>query len=322
MPTAARGPLIAVTGATGFLGRRLAPALAATGCGVRVLVRRPPDSPWVGFAPEMVVGDLDDRASLDRLVLGADVVIHAAGLIKAPDRAAFFAANAGGAERLAAAIDASATPPSRGARMVLVSSLAARSPELSDYAASKRAGEDAARAVLGERLMAIRPPAIYGPGDRETLALFQLAATSPIMPMPDDASARLALVQVDDVVARLIAAVGDGWGPGVFALSGARPEGYGWREIFTCAATAVDRTPTLAPIPPWLIRGAAGLSEAAGRLRRAPTIFNRGKARELLHRDWSVAPDEQPPGPAAAWLDLPTGFSRTVAWYRSAGWLT
>jgi nucleoside-diphosphate-sugar epimerase len=319
--TAARGPLIAVTGATGFLGRRLIPALAAAGGRVRVLVRRPPDSLWDGFAPEVVVGDLNDPAALDRLVIGAEVVIHGAGLIKAPDRAAFFAANAQGATRLAAAVDASAPSATSAVRMILVSSLAARSPELSHYAASKRAGEDAARAVLGDRVMVVRPPAIYGPGDRETLALFRLAAASPFMPMPDDPEARVPLAHVDDVVARLVTALGPGWNPGIFALGGARPGGYGWREIFLSAAQAMDRTPTLAPVPAWLIHAAAGLSEAAGQLRGAPAIFNRGKARELLHRDWSVTPDEQPPGPTEAWIDLPSGFSQTVAWYRSAGWL-
>jgi nucleoside-diphosphate-sugar epimerase len=268
-----------------------------------------------------VTGDLDDQAALSRLVAGANVVIHAAGLIKARDRAAFFAANAQGAERLALAIANAAGGETGAGRMILVSSLVARSPRLSDYAASKRGGEDAAREILGERLMAVRPPAIYGPGDRETLALFKLAGASPIMPLPDDPSARLALTHVDDVVARLVAAVGEGWAPGVFALGGARPEGYAWREIFMCAGAAMGRAPALAPVPPWLIRVAAIISENAGRLRGSPAIFNRGKARELLHPDWSVGADEQAPG-AACWLDLPTGFDRTVSWYRSAGWLS
>ena len=315
---AARGLLVAVTGATGFLGRRLTPALSAAGCRVRVLVRRPPDTPWVGPAPEVVVGNLNDRAALDRLVSGADVVIHAAGLIKAPDRKTFFAANAEGSGRLAAAIGAAAN--GNAGRMILVSSLAAREPRLSDYAASKQAGEAAAGAILADRLMTLRPPAIYGPGDRETLALFRLAARSPILPIPDAPATRLALVHVDDVAARLVNAVADGWAPGVFALGGARPEGYGWREIFSAAGAAMGRRPRLAPIPPWTIHAAAALSGLAGRLRGSPAIFNPGKARELLHPDWSVSPDERPPGPAA-WLDLPTGFGRTVAWYRSAGWL-
>ncbi len=305
-----------MTGATGFLGRRLTSALAVAGWRVRVLVRKPADATWTDPRPEVIAGDLGDRSALERLVSGAQVVIHGAGLIKARDRAAFFAANAKGAEHLAAVAGEG------DGRMILVSSLAARSPELSDYAASKRAGEMAALAVLGDRLMVVRPPAIYGPGDRETLGLFKLAAASPVVPMPDDPATRLALTYVDDVAAHLVEAVGAGWAPGVFALGGARPEGYGWREIFTEAAVAMGRAPALAPIPPWVIRAAASVSETAGSLRGSPAIFNRGKARELLHRDWSVTDGELPPEPRGPWLDLPTGFARTVAWYRSAGWLT
>ena len=205
--------------------------------------------------------------------------------------------------------------------MVLISSLAAREPHLSDYAASKRAGEEAARRHLADRLTVIRPPAIYGPGDRETLGLFQLAGVSPVVPLPDDPTARLALAYVDDVAAAVVDRLQTRWEAGVYAIGGARPDGYGWRDIFTAAATAMDRSPALIALPPWLITGAAALAEAFGRLRGAPAIFNRGKARELLHRDWSVSAAEQPPGPPMACVALETGFRQTVAWYRTAGWL-
>src|SRR5665213_1536813 len=163
----------AVTGATGFLGRRLVPALVASGWRVRVLVRRtPPGDLWEGCGPELVAGDLGSLAALDTLTAGADVLIHGAGLIKAARRSDFFAVNAEGARNAARAA------PAGG--LLLVSSLAAREPRLSDYAASKRAGEELALAVAGPRLTIVRPPAIYGPGDRETLALFRLAGRSPI----------------------------------------------------------------------------------------------------------------------------------------------
>ncbi len=307
------GPrVVAVTGATGFVGRRLVPALAARGWRVRVLARNPTIGVWADAAPEVIVGDLASGAALTALTDGAEAVIHGAGLIKARDRTAFFAVNAAGARRVALA--------SGARRMVLVSSLAAREPGLSDYAASKRAGEAAAQEVLGERLLVIRPPAIYGPGDRETLALFQAAGTSPIMPMPDDPGARLALAHIDEVVDVLVTAVEGSWPAGTFAVGGARPAGYGWREIFATAAAAMGRSPWLAPTPPWLIRGAAAMSESMGRVRGVPAIFNRGKARELLHPDWSVSPGELPPGGADP-VELRRGFDDTVAWYRAQGWL-
>jgi hypothetical protein len=98
------------------------------------------------------------------------VVVHVAGLIKAKDRAAFDRANVEGARDVAQAAKAA------GARLILVSSLAAREPALSDYAGSKRGGEDAAREIFGDDLTIVRPPAIYGPGDIETLRLFKMAS--------------------------------------------------------------------------------------------------------------------------------------------------
>jgi nucleoside-diphosphate-sugar epimerase len=306
--------LVAVTGATGFLGRRLVPALIAKGWRVRVLARRPAPEVWGETLPDMIQGDLNDPAALKALAAGAAVIIHGAGLIKARNRAAFHAVNRDGAAKVAEAAG--------GARVIQVSSLAAREPSLSDYAASKRAGEEAARAILGERLTVIRPPAIYGPGDRETLGLFRLAGAGAILPMPASTTARLALAHVDDVVAALAGRLEGPWTPGTFAIGGARPEGYGWREIFTTAAAAMGRDPGLIAIPGWLIHGVATMAEGVGRVRRAPAIFNRGKARELLHADWSVSEVEAIPGLPTPFRDLRKGFDQTVAWYRAEGWLT
>jgi nucleoside-diphosphate-sugar epimerase len=310
--------LVAVTGATGFVGRRLLPVLAARGWRPRVLARRRADPNISLDNPETcdtetVIGDLADASALATLTDGADAVIHAAGLIKASRRADFFAVNAEGAARLARA-----TGP---ARMVMISSLAAREPGLSDYAASKRAGEAAAREVLGERLTVLRPPAIYGPGDRETLALFQLAGASPILPLPGPDSARLALAHVDDVVEAIADQLEDGWAPGVFGLGGAKPAGYGWREIFTTAAKVMGRRPALIRIPAWPLNAAAALSERLASARGVPAIFTPGKAREILHPDWSVSAAESPSGAGRPCLDLEAGFAQTVAWYRREGWL-
>ena len=262
-----------------------------------------------GFEP--VLGDLADLAALGRLCEGADVTINCAGLIKARSRDAFMAANRDGAARLAAA--------GAPGRVMMVSSLAARSPELSDYAASKRAGEAAARDAAGERLAIVRPPVIYGPGDRETLALFRLAARSPFA--PSLAAGRLAIAHVDDVSAAIVDLAERPELRGVYAVGGARPAGYAWSEIMRAAWAAMGRRPMIVPVPPWAVRVAAGVSEATGCLTGAPAIFNRGKAREMLHPDWAVRPEEQAPEAPAAQFTLEEGFADTIGWYRAVGWL-
>jgi nucleoside-diphosphate-sugar epimerase len=307
--------LAAITGASGFLGRRLAVALVERGFAVRALVRRPISSlAWDGAAVETLSGDLADSGALARLTDGADVVVHVAGAVKAASDQAFMSVNAEGARAVAAAAAWA------GARMVLVSSLSAREPHLSPYAASKRAGETAAREVLGEQVNVVRPPAIYGPGDAATLGLFRAAASSPVLPIPDSPAARLALVFVDDAAGAIADLALAPAGPGPFTTGGARPSGYSWDEIASALASAAGRHPRLLRIPPGALLGAGGLAEWVQRLTGRASMFTAGKAREMLHPDWSCDPADEPPGERSEPIDLTEGFSRSLAWYRRHAW--
>lgn len=317
-------PIVAITGATGFLGLHLVAALARAGIQSRILARRPPAHEfWRGLSFDVVNGSLEDRDALDRLVSGADVVIHAAGLIKARDRAAFFRTNADGSRLLAERVRARAP----GARLIAVSSLAAREPDLSDYAASKRAGEDAARAVYADaprRLTVVRPPMIYGPWDRETLTVFKTAAR-PLVPLVG--SGRLAAIHVSDAAAALGALVFDRAGRaagGTYALADTRPAGYTMAEMLCEAARATGRTtpPHFLKIPDALLLTAGWLSSHWGTLRGSTPIFTAGKAREICHPDWTVSPGELLPANLhRSTIGLAEGFRQTVRWYREAGWL-
>ena len=302
----------AVTGATGFLGRRTVAALSDQGWRVRVLVRRDPvlASPE-GVAPEVVIGGLSDAAALDRLCQGAEALVHIAGLVKARRDGEFTAVNVEGA-RLAAEAARRA-----GARMVLVSSLVAREPGLSPYAASKRAGEAAAAAVIGEQLSIVRPPAIYGPGDRETLGVFKAALRLPVAPVFDSA-ARIAMIHVDDAARQIAAAADRPPTKGVVAISDARPEGYTWREIVMAAAAAVGTRPAFMRLP----SGALALAGFIGSVRRLLSgnpILTSGKAREMRHPDWSLSPEERWFAAPPPEFGLEDGFAQTVAWWREAG---
>jgi nucleoside-diphosphate-sugar epimerase len=306
-------PVAAVTGATGFLGRHLVAALARQGWEVRALVRRdailaaPP-----GVEPQVVVGGLADGAALDRLCRGADVLIHAAGLVKSRSVADFAAVNRMGAEGAALAARRAGV-----ARTLLVSSLAAREPQLSAYAASKRAGEEAARAVLGDGLTVMRPPAIYGPGDLETLGVFRAAQRLAVAPVFDP-RARVAMIHVEDAARQIAAAASRPPERMTVALSDGRPEGYGWREIVGAAGRAVGRKSVMLPMPSVAL-SVAGLAGATLRLFGANPILTPGKAREMRHLDWGLAPDERWSDAPEPVFDLEGGFAHTVAFWRTAG---
>ena len=317
-PTSATRPLAAITGATGFIGRHAVEALTQAGWRVRLLLRRDPSgSSWRASRPEVVAGSLNDEAALDRLVDGADAVIHLAGLIKAARRADFFEVNRDGAVRLAEAVRRHAPD----AHFVMVSSLAAREPSLSDYAASKQAGESAVRDALGDRATVVRPPAVYGPGDRETLRFFQVAGWRriPLMGGPD---ARAALIHVRDL-ARLIAVLAAAPSGGqVMTAADDHPEGYSWSRLLGAAAHAIgNREPRFVQAPQSLLRGVALIGDLA-RLGGSASMLNTQKLRELRHADWAVAPGElaRPTGWAPE-FDIDSGFADAVAWYRAAGWL-
>ncbi|MDT0498763.1 SDR family NAD(P)-dependent oxidoreductase [Algiphilus sp. W345] len=314
----AQAPLAAVTGATGFIGRHLVPALVHAGWRVRLLLRREPVDPlWQGLRPEVVAGELGQAAALSRLVEGADAIIHVAGLIKAARREQFYRVNLQGTESLAR-IAANEAP---GAHFLHVSSLAAREPKLSDYAASKRAGEEAALALRGAQATVLRPPAVYGPGDRETLVFFQLARAR-LVPMLGPSAARSALIHVADLVSLLtVLAAGPPQGR-VLTAADARPQGYSWAEVLGAAARAVGNPNPKLFAAPWpLLRGVAAVGDVA-HLFGSASMLSSQKLRELRHLDWSVSETEW--ARPAAWQprhDLESGFAETAAWYRQAGWL-
>ncbi len=313
------GGVIAVSGATGFLGSHLVAALAQEGRRVRILARRDPAHElWRGIALEVVRGSLEEPRSLEQLTLGADAVIHVAGLIKARDRAEFFRVNRDGTRAVALAAQRYAP----AARFVVISSLAAREPQLSSYAASKRAGEEAARDVYRSNrdlLVIVRPPAIYGPWDRATLAIFRAASHALV---PVFGSGRTAIVHVADAaaaIARLAAGVG---GAGLYALADDHPVGYSTKELMGEAARAVGRSPHFARVPAGALLAAGRASAWWGRLRGEVPLFSVDKAREMLHSDWSVSAGELlPPAIYQSRIGISEGFRATVAWYKGAKWL-
>jgi nucleoside-diphosphate-sugar epimerase len=312
-----RRPLAAVTGASGFIGRHLVGALSESGWRVRLLMRREPLPEWGACGLQVVPGTLGDTPALERLVEGADAVIHAAGLIKAARRADFFRVNRDGSAAVAAAVRRSAP----NAHFVHVSSMAAREPAFSDYAASKRAGEDAVRDALGERSTVLRPPPVYGPGDRETLRLFRLAQGR-IVPLPAAAQGRVAMIHVGDLARLIVLLASQKPRGGVLTAADARPEGYRWDELLRAAALAVgNEHPRLVRTPLALLRGVALVGDVA-RLFGVASMLNSHKLRELQHPDWSVRAAELPQVPGwAPQFDLAAGFADAVAWYRARGWL-
>ncbi|MFO7758514.1 MAG: NAD(P)-dependent oxidoreductase [Roseovarius sp.] len=274
---------VAVTGAAGFVGQAIVAQLLASGYQVRALVHRKPLA-ISHSALETVTGSIGDDAALTSLMTGCKGVIHVAGLVRGRTEADFLPVNADAVARVARIAHASSVAP----RLVLISSLAAREPHLSPYTASKRAGEAQLAEVAKETGLScavLRPPAIYGPGDRELLPLFRLMARG-LAPFPGTRDARASVLHVADL-ARAAIALLDSKAEGTFALHDGRPDGYGWDDIADTIERVAGRgRGWRVRIPGGLLRGMARANLVASRIFGYQPMVTPGKVRELRHPDW------------------------------------
>lgn len=300
---------IALTGATGFVGRAVATRLAGAGHELRALVRPGSKSPE---QVEAVSGALDDERALQQLVDGMDAVVHVAGRISALTRAEFFETNEAGTRRLAQAAAAA-----KVGRFVHISSLSARRPELSAYGASKAAGEAALAAHGGSmRSLVIRPPAVYGPGDTATLPLVKALTGNPVV-LAGSSASRFSLIHVGDL-ARIVMEAVTSDRVGIVEVDDGRAGGYGWHDLVEAAGEMQGRRLKAYFLPKSLCMAIAGAVEMTAMLRGKPGMMSRDKIRELYAEDWVA---RAPGWPLASPTGFQPGFAATLDWYRNAGWL-
>lgn len=299
---------IALTGATGFVGSHLLRRLQDEGHDLRALTRR---KMRALDRVEWIDGDLANRDSLAELVAGCDSVIHVAGVLNAATAAGFTAGNVSGTGNL---LDVAAQAGC--GRFVHVSSLAAREPSLSLYGASKAQAEDRVR-HSPMSFAVVRPPAVYGPGDRETLELFRMAQRR-ILFMPP--TGRLSLIHVDDL-ARLLAALADPDGPANLTIEpdDGRPGGYDHREFGRLLGLAVRRHVLTVNSPRLLLSLGARLDRL---VRGKEAKLTRDRVAYFCHPDWVCDPAlAAPPELWRPAIEAAGGLAATAHWYRAEHWL-
>lgn len=295
--------VLAITGATGFVGRRTLALALEAGHSVRALTRRP-QPPQAGVT--WVAGVLDTPEALAELVRGADAVIHIAGVVNAPTPEGFTRGNIDGTRAVLAAAEAAGV-----GRFVHVSSLAAREPGLSQYGRSKAGAEDAVRASSLAWTM-VRPPAVYGPGDLEMLELFR-AARFGVLPMPP--AGRLSLIHVDDLARLLLALARQDTGRAIYEPDDGTPGAWTHTGFARAIGTAVGRRVLPLSLPAGVLRLGARLDRLA---RGDKAKLTPDRAAYMAHPDWTSSPDAQPP--EALWrprIATADGLAATAAWYRA-----
>lgn len=319
-----------VTGGTGFVGGHLIEALRRAGHEVTALVRDPAKGAALAErGVRLVAGDLHATRAIAEAAEEQDLVFHVAGATSALDEAGFHRANVEGTRHVVAAAAAA-----RVGRLVHVSSLAAAGPSepgrplrgdetprpVTAYGRSKLAAEEAVRAGRVEWAI-VRPPMVYGPGDREFLRAFRAAHRFGLAPVFGSGAQELVAVYAPDLAKALVAVALAGPTAGR-TYAACHAERFTQLELARKLGEAVGRAVTVPRLPGALARPVLYLTEAAARLTSRPTLLTSDKANEFLAPAWTA--DPAPIARDADWEaahDLDAGLRRTAAWYRERGWL-
>ncbi|HEX9308455.1 MAG TPA: NAD-dependent epimerase/dehydratase family protein [Anaeromyxobacter sp.] len=316
-----------VTGAGGFLGKRLVRALSARGDRVRALVRRPGAALDLEGV-EVLTGDATDPATLRSAVRGQDLVFHLAGVRRATDAAEFLRVNAGSTRAL---LDACLAGAPGLARFVLAGSMAAAGPSrtplresaplapVEPYGVSKAEAESIALSYADRLPVAVaRPPRIMGPGDRENLLFFRIARAHLALDFGDRP---LSWIDVDDCARGflLLADRPEARGEAFFLASAETTTAAGlMREAARALGVGVRRV----PVPSRALRAAAALADvvSAATGRRLP--LNRKLAAQLLAPGWVCDPAKAKAKLGfEATTPLADSIGRAARWYVDHRWI-
>ena len=317
-----------VTGATGFIGSHLVEELIKKGYDVTCLVRKTSNLRWIeGHKVALFQGDCEDEHSLAHLPPDFDYIFHLAGLTKARRERDFFCVNVKGTENLLRTVSTKGKGPRR---FIHLSSLAAAGPSMngtpldetseprpvSSYGKSKLESEGVIMR-FSDRIPAtiVRPPAVYGPRDRDFYVLFKMLKKGFY---PYWGKCYYSLLYVDDLVRGLVQAAEEKEAEGgVYFLSDGKV--YPNEDIVNEISAVLGSRIVKVRIPRHLVAVLVRITE---RLGRGSSIINRDKLKELNCAHWicdssKAAKDFR----FVPKVTIKEGIKWTADWYRIHQWL-
>jgi 2-alkyl-3-oxoalkanoate reductase len=319
---------IFITGGSGFVGGHLVPQLRARGDTIVALARRqlsPAELASLGDITP-VQCSLETGAGLREALADVEVIYHLAGVLGAPKEEDYFKVNEGGTRCLVEAAQAAAPNLKR---FVYVSTQAAVGPSepgkplkedaeprpLTPYGRSKLAGE---KVVTQSSLpwTIVRPPAVYGPGDKAFLPVFKSARFG-LAPVFGSGSQQISMIYVEDLARAIIAAgTHEGALRQIFHVAHATTALSG--EVGPAAAAALGRKAVVIPVPTFIaapvVIGMGWFAQLTG----GKSILNKEKMHEFTAPAWlfDVSKSERLMGWKAE-VPLAEGMRRTAEWYRA-----
>lgn len=306
-------PVIALTGATGFIGQYLLRELSRRGYRIRVLLRRP--HPLPGDCASAVIGDLARPINMAAALSGVDTVIHSAAIqptMSGAPESDFRLLNTTATAALARAAERAGIR-----RFIFMSSIRALSgptalqvltddsePKPTDaYGRSKRAAEEEL-AKLDLDWVALRLALVYGPGVKGNMARLIGLARSPY-PLPlGQFQAQRSLLSLDNLVAAIECAL-SAPGPLRRPLIVADPKALTVAEMVAAMRRGLGRRPFIIPVPTTILETAFRLADRPElyRLLADPLVADPSG---LIRMGW-VPPVSTLDGLAAVALNRPNG---------------
>lgn len=322
---------ILVTGANGFIGSRVCRLLAASGYAIRIICRESSDLSLLNDVPYTKhFADITNPESLIPSVRGVDFIIHLAGLVKAKKKDAYFRINQRGTLNL---LNAVKNHNINLERFILISSTAAFGPSfgkprreedppqpVTTYGQSKLAGEEAAQPYFDLfPITILRPPGVYGPGDKAIFSLFD-TVNKGIRPYMAGGNNRVQLIYVDDLANAIKCAIEKSASSGnAYIIADGEPHTI--REMLDEIGRLLNKKGIGISIPLAFLKGMSLFSELLFRALGQTPHFSREKVKELTG-DWefdvSKAKDELG---FVAKTNFTQGAQLAIEWYRKKGWL-
>lgn len=325
-------PSILITGANGFVGSRLCRKFLDQNYNVIAGVRKNSNLKKLDqLDVQYRYGDVLMPETLPDMVAGVDYIIHNAGVVKAKNKETFFNVNELGTESFLKAIEKN-NPTVK--KVIYISSLAAAGPSLNNkpvtesdmprpittYGHSKLAGERRTLSFSDRiNVLSVRPPGIYGPGDREIFSFFQ-AVYKGFKPYIGKMSRKLQLVHVDDLCHGIYMAMeADTKSGSIYFI--AENKSYTMEDLISILSNACGKQGISIPIPASIFKATAIVSQSLFKAVNATPMLTLEKANELL-ASWEISTDKAKKDLGfESKIPFEQGARETYHWYQNEGWL-
>lgn len=318
-----------ITGATGFVGSHIVDSLVAHGHRVEIIARK---TSRTDFLPDNIVLHrcaLCDPSPVFEKLTEAEYFIHIAGITRARRKQDYYDING---KSVKIWLDAVLAHCPNIKRFILIGSQAATRPSrkpidenvvpapLTDYGESKLLGERFAQDYMPDLpITIVRPPAVYGPRDRDIFFYFQMASRK-IIPIVGNPERKFSLIYVKDLAEAVVLAMThpDAVGEIFFVTDG---DAHTWREFANEVARAIGGKKLRLRLPGIALWAAASVDETISFIFRKPALLSFQKVKELL--EWWNADGTKMQRIIGfkPKFDLQSGVAETAQWYRENGWV-